>query len=400
MKRILLALCLTLLSIPAFAEDGKVYTRISGLYTNTQFIGEGHSDSDSFCVDALPFTRTYDHRFEIIENRHYCYSKDTNGYNRGGFYNHYCPSGQIADLEKMGCYAWREPEPPKQCPAEGTVYSSSNGAFDVPNRPFACIDGCEITSSMSICLIDEIDGERYCDLFPPLVYTGSTCTTSEDGGSGGDDNEHGKGDEGGESGSSNEGDGQGSGGEGEEGGSGEGEGEGGSGSGGEGTGGGSGIGGGGGSGGNGEGKGSEEGEDEEDSSWGGDCRGGFTAEGDALTVAIAKAEWERNCVFIHNVEDSDEYKKAIELKEAPENSDEFGAIVKELPTEEIDVSTFLKSDNILGRAACYPDKYFTVRGRTITIPFSMYCELMRWIGMMFEGLAFILGMRIAFGGGK
>ena len=396
MKRFLLIILLSFLPLSAFAADEEPKYKVSGVCLTVK--GDCYDDGDSLCRAALAGAWTAKTGWSWVGvNTVKCSIEEYPGTAGVGVT---CSKGGTLLQEKFGCYS--STPPVNTCPAAGTVLiemKEDDPGFDTNAAGLACYQGCAIkVPGITVCVDNPETGKQGCNTGGAgnVTYTGNQCTDSEgsevppvdptdpkpgegEGGGSGGGNEGG---EGGEGGSGSGGDGPGTG-----------EGSGG-------TGGGNGSGGTGSGDGDGKGEG-EEGEDESgDSKWGGNCAGGFKGEGDALAVAIAQAEWERNCVFIHDVKESEEYKQAMALKDAPENSGKFGSISSELPKEETNISVYLKKENLLGSGACYPDKTFVVRGRTIKIPFSMYCDLMKWIGMMIEGLAFIIGMRIAFGGEK
>ena len=125
-----------------------------------------------------------------------------------------------------------------------------------------------------------------------------------------------------------------------------------------------------------------QGDGEGGTEWGGDCKKGYDGEGDAFVVAIAKAEYERNCVFIENAKNSNEYKYFEALMENNEYNDEFASAVSQLPTEEIDISQHIKTTNLLGSCSALSDKNFIIMGRSIVLPLSLLNESLEWLGSM------------------
>lgn len=403
MKRLHILLFLSALSASAFAADEKVKVGVpKELVSGLVGIPSVPQACES-CVSQNYPGLVYSGNFYWNSNHSWdgygsCHMNKPNGEHSGlgcGLVFQ-CLEGETLDRAQNACLS--DKPRPNTCPAAGTVLiemKEDDPGFNTNAAGLACYQGCAIkVPGATVCVDNPETGKQGCNTGGAgnVTYTGNQCTESEDsevppiptdpnnpdpdpnnpgGGSG-------SGEEGGEGG------GNGSGGDGE--GNGEGSG---------GTGGGNGSGGSGSGDGDGKGEG-EEGEDEQgDSKWSGNCAAGFTAEGDALAVAIAKAEWERNCTFIHNPKDSDEY-KYYEANKGLNQGD--GGALQGLPKETINLNQHLSDTNLLGGGQCLPDYNFTIFGRSIPLPISKYCDLFKWIGIVLQALAMIWGARIALGG--
>ncbi|WP_126977804.1 virulence factor TspB C-terminal domain-related protein [Saezia sanguinis] len=316
---------------------------------------------------------------------------------------HYCLKGGQADTAQFGCYGEK---PANACKAAGTNYLELMDGEDVPTgtKGLFCLDGCQMKVPGTVACV-QILNQWSCYAGGPgwITYTGSECTGNEsDMPSTGNDplptdckagtcpgtingnavcvpcGDGGIGDGGGSTGG------------------GSGSGDGGTGSG---TGTGSGDGGGSGTGGSGTGTGGGgNGDDNGGSDWGGDCKLGFTCEGDALVCAISQASHVLNCGLLEDPKQTDEY-KLYGTERGTGEAPEFGAIGDALPGADINVGDYFKTDNLLGSGRCMADKKFTWNGRTFTIPLSDLCDLFKWLGLILQSVALLWGMRIAFGGG-
>jgi len=315
-----------------------------------------------------------------------------------------CDKGGTFSREKLGCYG--EGSEPQSCPAAGTNYLELMDGEDVPvgTKGLFCLDSCQMKAPGTVACV-EVSGRWSCWAGGPgwITYTGSECTGNEGempttgndplptdckagtcpGTINGNavcvpcDSSIGDG-----SGSTGGGSGSGDGGTGSGTGTGSGEG-GGSGTGGTGT----GTGGGG------------NGDDSGGSDWGGDCKIGFTCEGDALVCAISKAAHIMNCGLLEDPKQTDEYKLVDEARQNADDINQVGGIAGKLPSASINIKDYFDSTSATGTGKCMADRYFTWHGKQFTIPFSEWCDLFRWIGFIVQAIALMWGLRIAFGGG-
>lgn len=159
--------------------------------------------------------------------------------------------------------------------------------------------------------------------------------------------------------------------------------------------------------GNGEGEGEDNGEcdpkkEDCDDKKGGhvidNCEGEFkyTGEGDALVIAIARYEWERNCELLTRTGDSDEFKTYENSKE--QNQNQEGFIWQHIKPQEVDIKGMIRTDDLLGGGSCIQDLTFNVGGHSFAIPFSMMCDFFVYFGYAFQAIGAILALRIAFKG--
>jgi hypothetical protein len=400
-RLLLLLLCVFGLSLSVHAET----VRISGLF-NSPTGTTSYSDGQSYCMSAsLGSGRTPTGYIGIGSDKStiVCSFVYSDGTPSQMGVKHYCLKGGQADTAQFGCYGEK---PANSCPAAGTnfVEMMEGETISTGSKGLSCVDGCQVKIPGDV-VCAEVGGVLGCVAGGAgwVTYTGLECT--------GDEGDTGAGD-----GNEGEGDGEGEG-EGEGDGTGDGEGDG-SGSG-DGTGDGDGDGDG-----DGEGEGGncvyvngveicKEGtgqdcvyingakvcQDGEGTEWGGDCKSGFTCEGDALICAISKAEHDRNCELFDNNVETDEYKLYESERGNAASDSEFGALTGALPGTEINVGDYLKTDNLLGSGSCMADKTFVWNGRTFTIPLSDLCDLFKWLGLILQSVALLWGMRIAFGGG-
>ncbi len=122
-------------------------------------------------------------------------------------------------------------------------------------------------------------------------------------------------------------------------------------------------------------------------SWQGNCDSGFKGEGDPVLVAMAKEVHVQNCMLNKPTEESDLY-DAERVKDGNRTGDLPGN-----DTVTISSSSFDQS-SALGGGACVQDLQVVVMGQSLSLPFSVICDQLSYLGAVLMGISFLLAARI------
>lgn len=121
----------------------------------------------------------------------------------------------------------------------------------------------------------------------------------------------------------------------------------------------------------------------------GNCAAGFKAvSDDAVINAMAEETYRQNCKV-----NPDEASQAL----AKTNVDKEGSQTGTLPGNaavSIGPGSFDTSDALGGGAACMPDLTVSVLGRPQTLPFSVLCDYLGYMGGVLLAVSFLLAARI------
>lgn len=129
-----------------------------------------------------------------------------------------------------------------------------------------------------------------------------------------------------------------------------------------------------------------------DSTFSGSCAANFQCDGDAIQCAIAKEQHIRACQLFDD--ESPESKLYNEEKAKDKNRD----VTKDLPgNETVDIGSKLRSDNLLGGAACISDLSITVVGMSVTLPMTEICPVLGYLGWILVAVASLAAFRIMSG---
>lgn len=129
-----------------------------------------------------------------------------------------------------------------------------------------------------------------------------------------------------------------------------------------------------------------------DSTFSGSCAANFQCDGDAIQCAIAKEQHIRACQLFDD--ETPESKLYFEESAKDKSRD----VTKNLPgNETVDVGSKLRSDDLLGGAACVADLGVTVMGIPVTLPMSKICPILGYLGWILVAVASLAGFRILSG---
>lgn len=129
--------------------------------------------------------------------------------------------------------------------------------------------------------------------------------------------------------------------------------------------------------------------DGEEGSFGGTCEAGFTCKGDVIQCAIAKEQHIRACRLF------DKKTPESEIYEQEKAKDRNRDVTKDLPgNKEVDVSSYLKSDDLLGGGRCISDLSVTVWGSEVNLPLSKICPALAYLGWVLVAVSSLAAFRI------
>lgn len=128
-----------------------------------------------------------------------------------------------------------------------------------------------------------------------------------------------------------------------------------------------------------------------DSTFGGDCTGGFTCNGDAANCATAKASWELRCEFSKTSPISDFGQSLVD------GHDTASLPSSHNPDVTRDLSQLGYTDTA---GSCLPDLQFNMMGRSLTVPTQGICNIGGWLGNIGVALSLLIAGFIIVGGIK
>lgn len=131
--------------------------------------------------------------------------------------------------------------------------------------------------------------------------------------------------------------------------------------------------------------------DDKGSSFGGTCSAGFKCEGDAIHCAIAQEQHRRACKLFDD--------KNAESELYDQNKGKTGNQTTELPgNETIDMAGRIDTSDAIGGGACIADINVTVWGNSIALPFAQLCPYLAMLGNILVAVSMLMAARIIFRG--
>lgn len=118
------------------------------------------------------------------------------------------------------------------------------------------------------------------------------------------------------------------------------------------------------------------------SSFGGTCSAGFTCKGDAIQCEIAKVAWSQKCALEPSPGAGDGFNDAVS------NPFSIGDITETFNVGSIDQSS------AMGAGQCIQDKQIEVWGSSVTLPFSMICQYLAYMGTILQAVSLLIAARI------
>lgn len=129
------------------------------------------------------------------------------------------------------------------------------------------------------------------------------------------------------------------------------------------------------------------------SSFGGNCAA-FTCDGDAIQCAVAREQHKRNCTLFDTQTTLSQLGDSVAAGTDPQAANYPTAPGQQ---QTISLTNAIDSTNPLA-TGCISDKSFTFPNFTLTIPLSMICPYLEFMGQIVLAFAFLMAARITFGG--